>query len=180
MKIIVLLSVFVFVMANLWSRTVHAGDIPQKGQYAPAFELFDQSGKLQKLMDFRGKWLVLYFYPKDETPNCTTEACHFRDDISKIHALGAEVMGVSIDDASSHAEFAKKHHLSFPLLADKNGAVAARYGSISDWMVLKIAKRNTFLIDPEGKIAKVYLSVNAESHANQLISDLISLQRGQH
>lgn len=176
MKMIILLGLGFVLVAVIWSRMGQAAEVPQVGQLAPDFALQDQSGKLQKLADFRGKWLVLYFYPKDQTPHCTTEACQFRDDIFKIRALGAAVVGVSVDNAESHAEFARKYGLPFPLLADKNGTVAARYGSITDLLVIKFAKRNTFIIDPQGKVAKVYESVNAARHATQVVTDLEALQ----
>ena len=175
MKIMMFIGLLVLLM-SVWIRSAVAADVPQPGQLAPEFALLDQSGKLQKLSSFRGKWLVLYFYPKDDTPHCTTEACQFRDDIYKIHALGAEVMGVSVDDSDSHAEFAKKHGLPFPLLADKQGEVAAKYGSITDYLVIKFAKRNTFIIDPQGKIAKVYVSVDATKNPQQVVTDLVVLQ----
>lgn len=176
MKMLILLGLGLSLLTVIWMRASHAADVPQPGQPAPDFALSDQSGKLQKLADYRGKWLVLYFYPKDDTPHCTTEACQFRDDIFKIRALGAEVVGVSVDDADSHAEFARKHGLPFPLLADKGGVVAARYGSITDLLVVKFAKRNTFIIDPQGMIAKVYLSVDAARNPVQVVSDLAVLQ----
>ena len=161
-------------------NVARATDVPQPGQPAPEFELYDQAGKLQKLSDYRNKWVVLYFYPKDDSPHCTTQACQFRDDISQIHTLGAEVVGISVDDKDSHAEFAKKHHLPFPLLVDKDGLVAAKYGSISNWLVIKFAKRNTFIINPEGNIAKVYLSVDAAKNPQQVVTDLTALQATHH
>jgi peroxiredoxin Q/BCP len=127
------------------------------------------------LSDYRGQWVVLYFYPKDDTPHCTTEACQFRDDAFQLHQLGAVVLGVSVDDTDSHAEFAKKHHLAFPLLADRGGVVADSYGSITNLLVIKFAKRNTFIIDPSGKIAKVYVSVDAQQHAKSVLQDLTAL-----
>lgn len=165
------------VVGLVWSRMANAADLPRVGQTAPEFSVIDQNGTVQHLADYRGKWLVLYFYPKDETPGCTTEACAFRDDIFKIRKMGAAVVGVSIDDASSHAEFAKNHHLPFPLLADKDGTVARLYGSETNLMGFKIAKRNTFVIDPVGKIAKVYESVDAESNPAEVIRDLAVLQK---
>lgn len=180
MKIFILLVLGLALSTVIWSRIGHAADVPEVGQPAPAFALPDQNGKIQKLADFRGKWLVLYFYPKDETPHCTTEACQFRDDIFKIRALDAEVVGVSVDNTESHAEFASKHGLPFPLLADKNGLVAARYGSITDLLVVKFAKRNTFIIDPAGKIAKIYQSVDAARHPAQVIADLTALRAAPH
>ncbi|MDB5814905.1 MAG: alkyl hydroperoxide reductase/Thiol specific antioxidant/Mal allergen [Rhodocyclales bacterium] len=145
---------------------------PSVGALAPDFSLHDQQGTLRKLADFRGKWLVLYFYPKDDTPGCTTEACSFRDGQALISDLDAQVVGVSIDDSSSHSAFAEKHKLPFPLLADTGGTVAARYGSLSDWKVMKFAKRQTFLIDPKGIVRKAYLDVDPDTHAAQVLADL--------
>ncbi len=176
MKFIILFIVLSAALALVWMRSSHAAAIPEVGQPAPDFSLIDQNGKLQNLADYRGKWLVLYFYPKDETPACTTEACAFRDDILKIRKLNAEVVGVSIDDANRHAEFAKKHGLPFPLLADKEGVVAARYGSVMNLLVMKLAKRNTFIIDPQGRIAKVYTGADAGRNSEQVIADLPKLE----
>ncbi|MBU6505656.1 MAG: peroxiredoxin [Betaproteobacteria bacterium] len=153
-----------------------AADLPRVGQAAPPFSVQDQNGKLQRLSDYQGHWLVLYFYPKDETPGCTTEACAYRDDIQKIRKLGAAVVGVSIDDASSHAEFAQHHHLPFPLLADSDGTVARLYGSERNLLGLKVARRNTFIINPQGQIAKVYESVDAASNPGEVIADLAALE----
>ncbi len=155
-----------------WAGAALSAELPQVGQRAPDFRVVDLNGALQHLADFRGKWLVLYFYPKDETPGCTAEACAYRDAIQKIHQLGAAVLGVSIDDASSHAEFAKNHHLPFPLLADKDGAVSQKYGSEMHILGFRIAKRNTFIIDPSGRIAKVYESVDAGRNPAQVVADL--------
>lgn len=149
--------------------------IPQVGAAAPPFSLPDQDNRLRRLEDFRGKWVVLYFYPKDDTPGCTTEACSFRDDLHQLTGLGAQVLGVSVDDIASHAAFARKYHLPFPLLADEDAAVAKAYGAFSDWLVMKFAKRYTFLIDPRGRIAKVYLDVDTSRHSAQIIADLKGL-----
>jgi peroxiredoxin Q/BCP len=176
MKWIVLFVALIAALAFVWMRTAQAVAMPQVGQAAPDFSLGDQNGKLQTLADYRGKWLVLYFYPKDETPGCTTQACMFRDDIFKLRKLGAEVVGVSIDDASKHAEFAKKHSLPFPLLADKDGVVATRYDSVTNLLLFKLAKRNTFIIDPHGRIAKVYPGANAGRNSEQVLADLPGLQ----
>lgn len=173
MKWIVLALVLLSIV--IWINVSKAADLPSVGQVAPDFALQDQSGQTQKLSSYRGKWVVLYFYPKDDTPHCTTEACQFRDDIVQIHALGAEVLGVSVDDTDSHAAFASKHSLSFPLLADKGGVVAAQYGSISDFLLIKFAKRNTFIINPQGQIAKVYTAVEAKNHAQIVVHDLTAL-----
>lgn len=153
-------------------RMATAGEVPKAGQAAPEFSLPDQNGKQHKLADYSGKWLVLYFYPKDDTPGCTQEACAFRDDLHLLSALGVEVVGVSLDDSSSHAEFAKKYHLPFPLLADKNADVAARYGVLLNLGLFKMARRYTFLISPQGKISKVYDKVETSRHSKEIIEDL--------
>ncbi|MDN5752715.1 MAG: peroxiredoxin [Nitrosospira sp.] len=144
------------------------------GQPAPDFSLPDQDGKTRTLADFRGKWLALYFYVKDDTPGCTEQACKFRDDIHALAELGAQVVGVSVDDTASHANFAKKYSLPFPLLADSKGETAARYGSLrSDG---SLAKRNTFLIDPEGRIARIYLSASTSRNSAEVIEDVKKLK----
>ena len=149
------------------------------GEPAPGFELADQYNKTHRLADYRGKWLVLYFYPKDDTPGCTTEACHFRDDIIRIREMNAEVLGVSIDDIESHAKFAEKHGLPFPLLSDSDARVAKSYGSLFSLGPIKIAKRHSFIIDPEGNIAKMYRDVKPDGHSDEIIHDLKLLQNRQ-
>ena len=150
---------------------------PKVGERAPDFSLPDQDGRTRSLAEFRNKWLVLYFYPRDDTPGCTKQACAFRDDRHKLAALGAEVVGVSVDNVESHLDFAKEYSLPFPLLADAGGAVAARYGSIRDLGLIKFARRNTFLIDPQGRVAKVYLSASAAKNSREVLDDLQRLQR---
>lgn len=149
---------------------------PQVGQVAPAFHLQDQNGHWLQPSDFHGQWLVLYFYPKDFTPGCTTEVCTFRDDIAKLRKAGAEVVGVSLDDVKSHAEFARKYHVPFPLLADSERSVATSYGVLTSRMGMHYAKRTTFLIDPQGKVAKVYVDVDPERNSAQVLSDLAALK----
>ncbi len=146
------------------------------GQPAPDFSLPDQQGKTRRLADWRGKWLVLYFYPKNDTPGCTTEACNFRDDWLLLQELGAEVVGVSVDTSAAHAAFAQKYKLPFPLLADAQGEVATRYGALSDWLLFKFAKRQTFIIDPQGRIARVYRSVDSDKHSAEIVADLRQLR----
>ncbi len=119
--------------------------------------------------------MVFYFYPRGDTPGCTTEACAFRDDLAKLTTLNAQVVGVSVDDTASHKAFAEKYHLPFPLLTDSNAGVAKRYGALPDWLVVKLAKRYTFLIDPAGRIAKAYLSADASRHSAEIIEDLKTL-----
>ncbi len=143
---------------------------------APDFTLNDAKGNVHRLTDYRGKYLVLYFYPKDDTPGCTKEACHFRDDMAQLEKLGAKVVGISVDNSESHGKFADKYHLPFPLLADTEGKVAASYDALTNLLIIKIAKRHTFLIDPAGKIKKIYTSVNVSNHSQQIIDDLKAIQ----
>ena len=151
-----------------------ADEVPAVGTMAPAFSLADQNGKDVSLDSLRGKWLVLY-YPKNDTPGCTEEACSFRDDLAQLTALGAQIVGVSIAETASNAEFARKYHLPFTLLADTDGEVAKRYGAFSDWLVARFARRYTFLIDAQGKIAKTYLKVDTSKHSAEIIADLKQL-----
>lgn len=174
----VILAAFAATGILLWWRLAGATDVPQTGHSAPSFILPDQNGKPHALSDDAGQWVVLYFYPKDDTPGCTKEACSFRDDLHQLEGLGAKVVGISVDDTDSHAKFAKKYHLPFPLLADKDGKVADSYGALTNLGLIKIAKRYTFLIDPNGKIAKVYLSVDTSRHSQQIIDDLKQLKAG--
>jgi peroxiredoxin Q/BCP len=158
--------------AMAWRSAALAAEVPKPGDPAPGFALPDQHGKVRSLADFRGRWLVLYFYPKNDTPGCTEQACTFRDDWQRLKELGAEVVGVSVDDVTSHFAFSKKYGLPFPLLADTKGEVAARYGSLYDLRVARFARRNTFLIDPQGRIAKVYLSASTSRNSQEVIEEL--------
>lgn len=149
----------------------------EPGQQAPDFELTDQQGQVHSLADYKGKWLTLYFYPKDDTPGCAQQACAFRDDLEKLKALGADVLGVSVDTVKSHANFANKFGLQFPLLADHTTETTKQYHSLINLGVIKFAKRNTFLIDPTGKIAKVYLSASAKNNSGEIVADLAQLKQ---
>jgi len=142
------------------------------GEPAPDFELVDQDGQLHSIEDYRGKWVALYFYPKDGTPGCTTEACEFRDNIFAFRNMNCQILGVSLDDAESHKSFSEKHGLPFPLLADVKGSAADAYGVKAKMMGMTVARRQTFLIDPEGNIAKHYAEVNPESHSQEVLADL--------
>lgn len=147
------------------------------GMVAPDFSLVDQNGKQQSLGHHRGRWVVLYFYPKNNTPGCVKEACKFRDDFFALQKLDAVVMGVSIDNKSSHKEFADKYGLPFPLLPDTDGAVAKSYGALWSLGPFHIARRHTFIIDPEGKVARIYRQVNPVLHSMEIIADLKVLQK---
>ena len=145
------------------------------GNPAPEFELADQTGQPHSLEDYREQWVVLYFYPKDETPGCTTEACEFRDNIFAYRELKAQILGVSLDDVDSHRKFAEHHSLPFPLLADVNGSVADAYGVKTRMLGMTVAKRQTFIIDPNGNLVKHYEKVNPAEHSAQVIADLKTL-----
>ena len=174
MKIFILIS---FAIAfYLFRVNVMAAPILKIGDDAPTFTLPDSQGNQVSLNDYKGKWAVLYFYPKDDTPGCTKEACQFIDDFKTLEALGAKVIGVSIDDSFSHKKFAEKYNLPFPLLSDASGEVADRYGALNNFLVIKLAKRYTFLINPQGKIAKIYLSVDTSKHSQEIIEDLKKLK----
>ncbi len=158
----------------LGSTTVNALEI---GQLAPDFTLSDQKAEPQTLSKMRGKWLVLYFYPKDETPGCVAEACSFRDNIVAIKAKNTAVWGVSIDNNESHEKFAENHQLPFTLLADPGGKVAQKYDSLRNLIVFKIAKRHSFIIDPQGRLVKIYRNVNPKTHVAEILKDLQKLQK---
>jgi len=142
------------------------------GDTVPEFELSDQSGQLHSLEDYRDQWVVLYFYPKDQTPGCTTEACEFRDNIFEFKRLNAQILGVSLDDVESHKQFAEKYELPFPLLADVEGKVSEAYGVKTRMFGMKMAKRQTFLINPDGMLAKHYTKVDVDEHSREVLADL--------
>lgn len=151
----------------------------QTGDPAPDFVLSDQDGVVHRLSDYRGRWVLLYFYPKDDTPGCTKEACAFRDQLPSFDKLRAQVLGVSADSVASHARFAAKYRLSFPLLADQTKEVVQLYGVWGKKRFMgrefKGTMRTSFLIDPDGRIAKVYENVKPERHAEEVIADLEAL-----
>jgi thioredoxin-dependent peroxiredoxin len=145
----------------------------KEGEIAPNFALKGNDGMVHKLSSFRGQYVVLYFYPKDETPGCTTEACSFRDDLSTITKQGAKVIGVSVQDVASHKDFTKKYGLNFLLLADPHKKVVKMYGVYNaKW---QMANRVTFIIGPKGRIVKIYPEVDPKVHAEQVIAELKSL-----
>ena len=145
---------------------------PGIGSAAPAFRLQDQDEHWVSLADQAGHWVVVYFYPMDETPGCTTEACSFRDNIFAFRKLGVTVLGISVQDVASKKKFAAKHSLPFPLLADTDKSVAKAYGVLS---MLGWSNRETFIIDPSGKVAKHYPDVDPKAHSAQLLADLAKL-----
>ena len=151
--------------------------LPQAGQMATNFTLPSQDGSKISLDSFRGKWVVLYFYPKDMTTGCTIEAHNFQQDIEKYQKLDAVVVGVSVDSTDSHKEFCAKEGLSFKLLSDQDKTVVAQYGSMGDHNGMKMAKRNTFLIDPQGKIVHVWTAVNPQQHSEQVLAALTGFEK---
>jgi peroxiredoxin Q/BCP len=168
--VILLIAIFGYRSYAAGIQTLRVGDA------APNFMLNDAKGKTHALSDYRGQYLVLYFYPKNDTPGCTKEACHFRDDMSQLEKLGAKVVGISVDNSQSHEKFAAKYNLPFTLLADVDGKVAQSYHALTNLIVIKMAKRYTFLINSDGNISKIYTSVNVSNHSQQIIDDLKALQ----
>ena len=159
----------------LWCGVAFAAG-PTLGMMAPAFRLQDQNGEWHALEQYRGKWVALYFYPKDQTPGCTTQACDFRDNIFAFRETGAVLLGISVDTVASHKEFAEKHGLPFRILADSSKKTAADYGVLTRLFgIMEVAKRETFLIDPQGRVAKHYFDVKPEGHSAMVIADLKAL-----
>src|SRR4051794_27446138 len=148
--------------------------MPQVGQTAPDFTLPSQDGSNVSLKDFRGKYVVLYFYPKDGTTGCTIEAHNFQRDLPKYEKDNAVIVGVSVDSTGSHKDFCAQQGLTFKLLADTERTVVDQYGSARDMKGTKIASRNTFLIDPKGKIIKEWTSVNPQTHSDEVLEALNS------
>lgn len=161
----------------LFAVPLAADDPPAVGSEAPGFKLQDQNGDWHDLADYHGEWLAVYFYPKDDTPGCTKEACNFRDNMYAFKAIGANVVGVSVDDVESHNEFAEKYKLPFVLLADVDGVMAKSYGVLRDWKVTQIASRQSFIINPDGNVAKHYEKVDPETHTQEVLADLESLMK---
>jgi thioredoxin-dependent peroxiredoxin len=175
---IVLLVVVVLVAVLVASRLMSgARAVPGVGSVAPDFSLPSQEGTLVSLQDFRGSWVVLYFYPKDQTPGCTREAHNFQVDQSKYAERHAVVLGVSVDSVESHKKFCAKEGLNFKLLADREGKVSSAYGSLMNLGVVKVAKRNTFIIDPAGKIAQTYTGVDPARHSAEVLDELDQLRK---
>jgi peroxiredoxin Q/BCP len=147
------------------------------GANAPEFSLTSNEGKQVTLKDYRGKWVVLYFYPKDFTSGCTLEAHNFQRDLAKYEQMNAVVIGVSVDTAESHKDFCTKEGLSFKLLSDPEGKISNVYGSIMEYQGAKYSARNTFVIDPQGKVAKVFVKVKPAGHSDEVLQALAELQK---
>jgi len=160
--------------------SMNAADTPNQpaaGTPAPEFSLTAGDGSQVSLKDYRGKWVVLYFYPKDFTSGCTLEAKNFQRDLAKYEQAGAVILGVSVDSAQSHKDFCAKEGLNFKLLADPNAKVSSEYGSVMEYHGAKMAARNTFLVNPKGEIARVYTGVKPADHSEQVLKDLNELKK---
>ena len=173
----ILAVVAIAVVALAIPKFLAAGPLPGAGSTAPDFELKSQEGTPVKLSDFRGKWVVLYFYPKDQTSGCTREAHNFQRDQAQYDQRKAVILGVSVDSVDSHKQFCTKESLTFKLLADTDKTVTDSYGSLMNMGVMKMAKRHTFVIDPDGKIRKVYTDVDPAKHSEEVLAALAELQK---
>ena len=177
------MSKYVFLIALLVVSSVATmgwslpGEVPAAGAAAPSFKLVTNEGKQTSLSKYRGKWVVLYFYPKDFTGGCTLEAHNFQRDLAKYKKLHAVILGVSVDTAESHKSFCAKEGLNFKLLSDTDAKVSEQYGSVMDYNGTKLSARNTFIIDPQGKIAKVFVKVNPTSHSEEVLAALATLRK---
>jgi len=165
-----------FVLVALTALAADQPAPPAEGTPAPAFTLPSQEGTQVSLDQFKGKWVVLYFYPKDFTSGCTIEAHNFQRDIDKYTQMNAAIVGVSVDTVDSHKGFCTKEGLNFKLLADPDHTVVQKYGSIMEYNGMTLAARNTFLIDPAGVIRKVYVKVSPQGHSEEVLADLQKLQ----
>jgi len=174
---IVLLLAVLLVLIVLVPRLLSRSATPSEGSAAPDFTLPSQEGSSVSLKDYRGKWIVLYFYPKDQTPGCSREAHNFQVDQPKYAEHNAVVLGVSLDSVDSHKKFCAKEGLNFKLLADTDHKVTDSYGSLTNLGLVKFAARHTFLIDPAGKIAKAYTSVDPLKHSGEVLAELDVLQK---
>jgi peroxiredoxin Q/BCP len=168
----------IFAVLMLTALSLPASDaVPQPGSDAPLFALPSQDGSVVNLKDLRGKWVVLYFYPKDGTSGCTLEAHNFQRDLKGYEARNAVIVGVSVDSTGSHKEFCAKQGLTFKLLADDQKKVTPEYGSLTSILGYKIASRNTFLVDPQGKIAKVWTGVSPSRHSSEVLAELSAREK---
>ncbi|AXC13104.1 Alkyl hydroperoxide reductase subunit C-like protein [Acidisarcina polymorpha] len=176
---VVTLIVAVVGVAAFAARSSFADDssMPQVGQSAPTFTLPSQDGTQISLDSFKGKWVVLYFYPKDMTTGCTIEAHNFQRDQDKFTKENAVILGVSVDSTDSHKQFCTKENLTFRLLADPDKKVVKAYGSLGSFGPMVIAKRNTFLIDPSGKIVKVWTGVDPSKHSEEVLAELATVEQ---
>ena len=175
-KVLLAVIGLVLVLAGYTFTRGAASKTPAVGSAAPDFTLNSQDGKPASLREFRGKWVVLYFYPKDFTSGCTTEAHNFQRDLAQYQAKNAVILGVSVQSSDSHKEFCAKEGLNFKLLADTDHKVSAMYGSLTNYGLAKLSARHTFLINPDGVIVKEYMDVNASKHSEEVLAALAALE----
>jgi peroxiredoxin Q/BCP len=176
-RIVVALIVFAALFIVSYG-VLHAGDKPpMAGTVAPDFTLISQEGTPVNLHDYHGKWVVLYFYPKDFSSGCTVEAHNFQRDLAQYQAKGVTILGVSVDSADSHQKFCTKEGLNFKLLADTDHKVSEEYGSIMNFGVKKLSARHTFIISPDGVIVQEFLDVNPSKHSEEVLAALMQLQK---
>jgi peroxiredoxin Q/BCP len=171
------LNIAIVVVAAVTPLIVFAASMPSVGSLAPEFSLASQEGTPVSLKDYRGKWVVLYFYPKDFSSGCTIEAHNFQRDQPKYQQRNVVVLGVSVDSSDSHKQFCTKEGLNFKLLADTDHKVSTAYGSLTDLWLVKFASRHTFIINPEGKVAKVFTEVDPKTHSEEVLAALAELQK---
>lgn len=171
-KLLLLSAMVLFIASSLLPA-----DVPAEGSAAPEFTLTSNEGKPVSLKDYKGKWVVLYFYPKDFTSGCTVEARNFQRDLTKYEKDNAVILGVSVDSSESHKDFCAKEGLNFKLLSDPDASISAKYGSVMEYNGAKLSARNTFLIDPDGKIVKVFTAVKPDVHSNEVLVALAELQK---
>jgi peroxiredoxin Q/BCP len=171
------LVAFAIVAVLACNRASAVNDLPAVGAAAPSFNLTSNEGKQVSLNDYKGKWVVLYFYPKDFTSGCTLQAKNFQRDLAKYEAAGAVILGVSVDTAESHKDFCAKEGLAFKLLSDTDAKVSTEYGSIMEYQGNKLSARNTFIIGPDGKIAKVFPKVKVAAHSEEVLAALAELKK---
>ncbi len=177
MKKFAFLFALMFLVAILAQPLSAVPEVPAAGTAAPTFKLLSNEGKKTSLSKYKGHWVVLYFYPKDFTSGCTLEAHNFQRDLDKYKAMKAVILGVSVDTAESHKSFCTKEGLNFKLLADTDAKVSEEYGSVMDYKGQKLSARNTFIIDPHGKIAKVFVKVNPAGHSEEVLAALAELKK---
>jgi len=173
----ILLTAAMTLMGSALMQAAEPAKQPAVGGAAPDFSLTSGDGSQVSLKDYKGKWVVLYFYPKDFTSGCTLEAKNFQRDLSKYQDAGVVILGVSVDSAQSHKDFCAKEGLNFKLLADPDAKISTQYGSVMQYQGATMAARNTFLINPKGEVAKVYTGVKPAAHSEEVLKDLAELKK---
>jgi len=175
-KVFLVLAI-VLALIFIFKKSAFGSEDKLLGNSAPEFKLKNSYGKLVSLNEFKGEWLLVFFYPKDDTPGCTKEACSLRDNFTEIKKLNANIVGISIDSSDSHKEFKEKYNLPFMLLSDPDGETAKKYGALNNFFIFKLAKRQSFMIDPEGVVRRVYRNVSPSNNAQEIKTDLEAFER---